>query len=301
MKQFLLAGAAALLAACSGSESGFGGGAELDNSPFKALIYSRTAGFRHTSIEVGIAAIEQLGADNGFSVDATEDPTAFTPENLANYDLLIWLNTTLDVLDTPEQQAAFENFIKSGGGFVGIHSAADTHHDWPFYSELVAAQFLAHPLLNQPGTLRIEDPDHPSMAHLGDTWSIPIEEYYSFKSNPRGAVRVLMNIDESSYLLEPNTSCNPAGPTFPQGYSGEMGDHPMSWCHDKFAGRAWYTALGHSEYLYQQEDFLQHILQGILVAARRVPAQCGINPKPVGVPEYVEPVLEGCENQLLPF
>lgn len=301
MKHLLTVLSVFALCACEATNPDLQTGNELDNSPFKALIYSRTAGFRHTSIEVGIAAIEQLGADNNFSVDATEDPTAFTPENLASYDLLIWLNTTLDVLDTPEQQAAFENFVKGGGGFVGIHSAADTHHDWPFYSELVAAQFLAHPVLNQPGTLRIEDPEHPSVAHLGNTWSIPIEEYYSFKSNPRGAVRVLMNIDESSYLLEPNTSCDPTGATFPQGFSGEMGDHPMSWCHDKFAGRAWYTALGHSEYLYQQEDFLKHVLQGILVAARRVPAQCGINPKPVGVPEYVEPVLEGCENQLLPF
>lgn len=301
MKKLLITIMACWLMGCQNTASEDTAVPSVNEGPFRALVFSKTAGFRHTSIESGILAIQQLGATNDFQVDATEDASLFTKENLANYEVVIWLNTTLDVLETAEQRTAFENYIKSGGGFVGIHAAADTHHDWPFYSELVAAQFLAHPVVNQAGTLRVEDTDHPSMAHVGDSWALPSEEYYSFKSNPRGDVRVLMNIDESSYFLQPNTSCNPAGPTFPQGYSGVMGDHPMSWCHDKFAGRAWYTALGHSDYLYAQDDFLQHILQGILVAARRQAAECTVNDKPANLPEYTPPVLENCVNQVLPF
>ena len=274
-------------------------GAVVD-SPFKVLIYSRTAGFRHSSIEAGIAAIQALGSENDFSVDSSEDPNDFTPENLAQYASIIWLNTTLDVLDTPAQRDAFENYITSGGGYVGVHAAADTLHEWPFYVDLVGASFLAHPVLNQPGTLRIEDTQHPSVSHLGESWSLPLEEFYSFESNPRGAVRVLMNIDESSYLQQPNTSCDPRKPSFPQGYSGTMGDHPMSWCHDKFAGRAWYTAIGHAAYLYNQTDYRQHLLNGILVASRRLAANCQINDAPDYALPYQAPELQGCENLILP-
>ncbi len=264
---------------------------------FRALLYTRTAGFRHPSIPAGIQTIQELGDLNNFGVDATEDPNAFTPENLDNYELVIFLNTTLDVLDGNQQQA-FEAFVRGGGAFVGVHSAADTEHDWPFYGELVGAYFLAHPVLNQPGTVHVEDPYHPSVAHLDNPWEIRLEEFYSFKSNPRGRVRVLLSLDESTYRQEPNTSCDPSGPTFPQGYDGKMGDHPVSWCHDRFAGRAWYTALGHEVYLYGLPAFRQHLLKGIMTATRRVPARCDAESK-VPEPAYV-PVLEACENQLLP-
>jgi type 1 glutamine amidotransferase len=272
----------------------------VEEGPFKVLIYSRTAGFRHTSIEPGILAIQQLAAANDFEADTSEDPSVFTSENLAQYASIIWLNTTLDVLDSQAQRDAFETYIKAGGGYVGIHSAADTHHEWPFYGELVGAWFLSHPVANQPGTLRIEDTEHPSVSHLGENWSLPIEEFYSFKSNPRGAVRVLMNIDESGYLQEPNTSCDPQNPTFPQGYSGVMGDHPLSWCHDKYSGRAWYTAIGHSEYLYTQTDYQQHLLSGILIASRHQEASCAVNAAPDYALPYQPPELEACENQILP-
>jgi uncharacterized protein len=291
-----------MLSACAESDSddGIGGdNTEVRSGPFKLLLYSRTAGFRHASIEPGIQVVQQLGADNGFSVDATEDPAQFTSANLAQYEVVMFLNTTLDVLG-PEQEAAFEQYIRAGGNFVGVHSAADTEHEWPFYGELVGAYFQAHPVLNQPGVLRVEDESHPAVAHLPRPWQLPLEEFYSFSSNPRGKVRVLLNIDESSYRQTPNTSCDPRGPTFPQGYSGVMGDHPISWCHDKFAGRAWYSALGHEPYLYLTPDYQQHLLNGILTAARRVRANCSVNAKPADVPDYVEPELRPCEEQLLP-
>ncbi|HKE06071.1 MAG TPA: ThuA domain-containing protein, partial [Blastocatellia bacterium] len=109
-------------------------------SQARALVFSKTTGFRHDSIPDGIAAIRQLGQQNNFNVDATEDASLFTDSNLSLYQTVIFLNTTGDVLDN-EQQAAFERYIRNGGGFVGVHSATDTEYDWAWYGGLVGAYF----------------------------------------------------------------------------------------------------------------------------------------------------------------
>lgn len=110
----------------------------------KVLVFSKTAGYRHGSIETGIAAVKKIGSENGFQVDATEDPTFFTEEILNKYAVVIFLNTTNDVLDGV-QQAEMERYIQAGGGFVGIHAATDTEYHWPWYNKLVGAYFKSHP------------------------------------------------------------------------------------------------------------------------------------------------------------
>ncbi|MFP5219642.1 MAG: ThuA domain-containing protein [Actinomycetes bacterium] len=251
------------------------GPASAQEAGERVLVFSRTTGFRHTSIEVGVAAVEQLGQENGFEVTATEDPTVFTDATLAEFDAVVWLNTTGNVLDEP-QRAAFERYVRGGGAFVGVHSAADTEYTNDFYTELLAgARFLAHPV-QQPGTLLKEPPDHPSTAHLGDTWTLPFEEFYSFTQSPRPASRVLLTIDEASYEQDPNTSQIPRGPEIPEGVTGVMGDHPMSWCLDVGEGRSWYTALGHEAYLYALPDYRRHLLGGILTAVGRIEADCSV-------------------------
>lgn len=272
--RFLTVSAIALVAACSsgGSAPVAAPGPGSDTGEFRVLVFTRTAGFRHTSIPVAIEGIRSLGAENGFAVDATEDPAEFTDANLARYKVVAFVNTTGTVLDTPEQRAAMERHLARGGGFVGVHSAADTEYEWPFYGELVGAYFKNHPV-QQVGTFVNEAPDHPSTAHLPARWSI-FDEFYAFQRSPREHVRVLLSIDESSYLQDPNTSHLPNSPDFPEGTTGTMGDHPMSWCHDRLGGRAWYTELGHSEYLYVEPQYRQHLLNGILTAARRVAADC---------------------------
>lgn len=295
MRLFLLA-SLLLLSACGGSRAPTGTTPIVEDGEFRVLVYSRTAGFRHASIEPGIAALGELGRANGFAVDASEDPTVFNPETLARYAAVIWLNTTLTVLDTEAQREALQRYIEAGGGYVGIHSAADTEHDWPWYGELVGAYFKSHPV-QQLGRLRIEAADHPAVAALPDPWTV-FDEFYSFKTNPRGLVRVLMNIDETSYAQDPNTTCLPDSPTFPNGFSGVMGDHPMSWCHDRLGGRAWYTALGHEAALYQLPEFREHLLQGILTATRRVAADCqpreaALPPPPPESPQACASLLPG--------
>ncbi len=214
----------------------------------RVLVFSRTAGFRHSSIGVGRAAIRKLGQENGFSVDTTEDAGAFTSKNLARYRAVVFLNTTGDVLDAA-QQDDFERYIQAGGGYVGIHSATDTEYEWPWYGRLAGAWFSGHP--NNPNvrkaTYRVRDKSHPSTAGMPDTWDRE-DEFYNFKSiDP--TIHVLVEIDEKSYE------------------GGTNGDHhPMSWYHDFDGGRAFYTNMGHTEATYSEPLFVRHLLGGLRYA-----------------------------------
>lgn len=219
----------------------------------RVLVFSKTTGFRHNSIANGITAIKQLGAANGFTVVTTEDANQFTTANLAQYQAVIWLSTTGDVLNDT-QQKAFESYIGSGGGFVGIHAAADTEYNWNWYGGLVGAYFASHPSI-QNAQLRVEDAANPSTAHLPATWTRS-DEWYNYRTNPRSAVHVLINLNESSYS------------------GGTMGDHPITWCQTYGGGRAWYTGLGHTEQSYSDQNFLQMLLGGIQIAAGSVASNC---------------------------
>ena len=241
-------GVMSLLPAASGAQSG---------DQARVLVFSETAAFRHGSIPVGRAAIQQLGAQNGFTVDLTEDSSQFNDANLAQYDAVVWLSTTGDVL-TDEEQGAFERYIQGGGGFAGIHSASDTEYDWPWYGGLVGAYFRNHPAI-QTARLVVADDAHPSSAPLPRVWN-RVDEWYNFQTNPRGNVHVLLTIDERSYNVG----------------TGAMGtDHPMAWCHAYDGGRAWYTALGHTNASYSEPLFLEHVLGGIRWAAGMAGGDCG--------------------------
>lgn len=215
------------------------------------LVFSKTAGYRHDSIEAGIAAVRALGKEKGLRVDATESASDFNDGRLATYRVVVFLNTTGDVLDTA-QQDAFERFIRSGNGFVGVHSAADTEYDWPWYGGLVGAYFKSHPRI-QPATLRVTAGNHPSTVHLPAEWRRR-DEWYNFRDDPAPRGPILLVIDERSYT------------------GGTMRNrHPMAWCQEYDGGRAWYTALGHTAETYSEPLFLQHLLGGILWAAGAAP------------------------------
>lgn len=216
--------------------------------PDRILVFSRTLAFRHDSIEPGIAAIRRLGAANGFEVDATEDAGQLTSANLSRYKAIVFLSTTGDVLNA-EQQAAFMSYIRNGGGFVGIHAAADTEHGWPWYGDLVGAFFMSHPAPAQ-ARVRVETRDHPSTRTLPDPWT-RFDEWYDFQRNPRSqGITVLLTLDETTYS------------------GGQMGnDHPIAWYHEFEGGRAWYTAGGHTEASFSEPAFLEHLLGGIRYAA----------------------------------
>ncbi|WP_371668226.1 ThuA domain-containing protein [Streptomyces sp. NBC_00289] len=220
----------------------------------RVLVFSKTAGFRHDSIAEGVAAVRQLGETSGFTVDATEDAGAFTARNLRRYDAVVFLSTTGDVLD-PAQQTAFEGYIRHGGGYAGIHAAADTEYDWEFYGGLVGAYFQSHPAI-QPATVAVDDRAHPATSALTDRWE-RTDEWYNYRSNPRDRVHVLASLDEASYT------------------GGTMnGDHPIAWCQTYRGGRAFYTGGGHTKESFADPAFRRHLTGGILYAIGDVQADC---------------------------
>ena len=211
----------------------------------KILVFSKTAGFRHGSIEAGIASLEKMGKEKNFAVVATEDATFFTEDLLKQYSTVVFLNTTGDILNDV-QQAEFERYIQAGGGFVGVHAATDTEYEWPWYNKLVGAYFLSHPH-QQEATLNIVDKTHSTTKMLGDTWQ-KFDEWYNFKDvNPD--INVLIEIDENSYE---------------GGKNGEH--HPISWYHDYDGGRAFYTEMGHTDETFENPKFLTHLYEGIKYA-----------------------------------
>jgi type 1 glutamine amidotransferase len=211
----------------------------------KILVFSKTAGFRHASIPKGKEALLLMGKQNNFLADTTEDATVFNSNNLKQYDAVVFLSTTGNIFNN-EQQTAFENFIRSGKGFVGIHAAADTEYEWPWYNKLVGAYFVSHPK-QQKAKLTVTDHKHASTKHLPHVWE-RFDEWYNYKSR-NNDVKVLMTIDESSYE------------------GGKEGAyHPMAWYHSFDGGRAFYTALGHTDESYKEENFLKHVLGGIKYA-----------------------------------
>lgn len=209
------------------------------------LVFSKTEGFRHSSIADGLTAIESLGIANGFSVDATENGADFNAANLAAYDAVVFLSTTGDVLDA-SQEAAFEDFVAAGGGWVGVHAAADCEYGWDWYGGLLGgdAWFQNHPAI-QDATLDNVAPTAASTSHYPARFSFR-DEWYNFQNDPTPFVDVLLTIDETTYS------------------GGSMGSgHPISWSHAYAGGRAWYTAMGHRSQTFEDPDFQLHLLGGI--------------------------------------
>ena len=212
----------------------------------RVLVFSRTKGFRHASIPDGVAAVKALGAQHGFAVEATEDPTAFTDQTLGGFAAVVFMSTTGDVLDST-QQAAFERYIRGGHGFVGVHSATDTEYDWPWYGQLVGAYFKRHPAV-QEAKLDVRDRTHVSTKCLPAAW-MRRDEWYDFRAVPPADAKILITIDEKSYS------------------GGQMGDvHPMAWYHAFDGGRAFYTEMGHTNESYKEQAYLDHLAGGILWA-----------------------------------
>ncbi|WP_187270947.1 ThuA domain-containing protein [Neolewinella aurantiaca] len=207
-----------------------------------ALVFSKTAKFRHASIEDGKKMFLRLAEEKGFSVDTTEDASVFTQENLSKYNLIIFLSTTGDILNEA-QQTELERFMKAGGNWMGIHAAADTEYKWPWYNKLCGAWFLNHPK-HQDATIIIDEPNHPSVAHLNETWK-RFDEWYNYKNIEEGITPV-MRVDETSYE------------------GGKNGDfHPMAWYRDVENGRSFYTGVGHTPESYTDHDFIAHIWGGM--------------------------------------
>jgi len=216
----------------------------------KVLIFCKTAGYHHGSIAAGIVAIQKLGAENNFDVDTTTDANKFNTSNLKQYATIIFLSTTGKVFTTTEQENALKKYIESGGGYVGIHAATDCEYNWQWYGNLSGAYFKGHPAGTPQATLDIVDSTFIATKHLPKHWTRN-DEWYHFKYLANN-LHVLIKLDENSF-------------TYPaQSENLKMGaNHPMAWYHEFDGGRAFYTALGHTDESFSDPLYLQHILGGI--------------------------------------
>ncbi|MFJ2211469.1 ThuA domain-containing protein [Streptomyces sp. NPDC101062] len=248
----------ALLALVLGS--GVAAPPRAEAAPFRVLVFSKVTNVEHDSIPAGIKAVERLGSENGFDVEATSDAAAFTTENLARFQAIVFNNTNStpesgDLLDAA-QRAALQAFVRGGGGWVGLHSASASERDWSWYEGLVGAIFDKHPAV-QTGRVKVLDRTHPSTRGLPQLWE-RTEEWYNWRTNPTGKVHTLAQIKVND------------------GIDGldEGVDHPWSWCQNYDGGRSWFTAGGHDAASFEEDAFLAHLLGGIQWAAGNAPGDC---------------------------
>lgn len=246
LKNIFLPFLALILIVISSAES-------FSQNQFKALVFSKTKGFRHQSIPDGVVALKKLARDNVFQIYTTEDEDFITDKNLDSFDVIILMSTTGTIFNS-EQKRSIEKFVQSGKGIVGIHSATDTEYEWEWYTKLIGAQFLNHPH-QQTLKLNVVDRNHPATYHLPESW-VWSDEIYAFK-NFNKDVNVLITADERTYDAKDG-----------------MGDfHPISWTNEYDGGRMFYTALGHTDWVFQDDNFMKHILGGIWWAAKGYPVE----------------------------
>ncbi|WP_343328533.1 ThuA domain-containing protein [Polaribacter staleyi] len=215
-----------------------------EKTPSNILVFSKTNGWRHKSIPSGILALKKLGVENNWQMDFSEDSLVFNSKNLSKYKMLVFLNTTGNILGS-EEEKSFKKFIHNGGSFVGIHSATDTEPNWPFYAEMIGAQFESHPKQQQAKLNVHNHKNHPAIAHFAPTFE-KFDEWYNFKKPMASHINVLIDIDESSYKGK------------------QMGTkHPISWYHTYEGARVFYTAMGHTNKTYTNPLFVKHLEEGM--------------------------------------
>ena len=223
--------------------------------PINILVFSKTSGFRHASISSGLKMLSDQSQGQNWVITATEDASLLRDDFLAKFDVAVFLNPTGDAI-SDDGQAAFEKFMKSGKGFVGIHAAADFEYEWAFYGNLNAGYFLTHPPA-QKATVIFENFDHPAMKPFeGMKTYTTVDEWYSFKENPRSKANVLARLDESTIKANDD--------------KWKMGDHPLIWWNDKDGIRSFYTVFGHTHEAFQDKLIIEHITNAINWSAKRI-------------------------------
>lgn len=213
------------------------------------LVFSKTGAFRHRSIPAGISFFKNLKKETNWKIDFSEDGNDFSSENLKNYNVVIFLNTTGNIFNE-NQKKAFKKYISNGNGFVGIHAASDTEKEWPWFTNMIGATFKDHPKV-QNATLHIDNSsEHPAICPLKKEETFK-DEWYNFLKPVAKHVNVLATVDESSYTGKKMNTKN----------------HPIIWYHHYNGGRIFYTGLGHTNASYTDIRFKKMIKGAVLWAA----------------------------------
>ncbi|MDF1825733.1 MAG: ThuA domain-containing protein [Verrucomicrobiales bacterium] len=233
----------------------------------KVLVFYRCEGFVHTSIPFGNYALEAIARDTGaFSIDLADEYSVFTEENLAQYDGIIFNNTT-HLTPNDKQRKAILDFIHSGKGVIGIHAAADNFGEWSEGVAMIGGIFDGHPwTARNTWAFKVEDPQHPLNAAFKGKGFWHRDEIYWYNPESfegREKLRVLLSLDMSKRRN--------ADPFKGGQWKGSVEDPttvdvPVSWCRKIGEGRLFYTNLGHNDMTFANTVVLQHMLDGIQFA-----------------------------------
>ncbi|MDH5398471.1 MAG: ThuA domain-containing protein [Cyclobacteriaceae bacterium] len=220
----------------------------------RILVYTKNGeGYVHDNIANSVKAIKEIGGVHGFAVDASDDPAIFSKGNLDKYAAIVFSNTNNEAFDNEEQKAVFQEYIRSGGGFVGIHSASGSERQWPWYWGLVGGKFIRH-APRQDFTVNVVDRGHPSTYFLPEKWERDDDEcYYLQQLNPdnHALLKADMTTVEDKKRVE-----------YPAVVFGDA--VPLAWYHEYDGGKSWYTSLGHHIHHYDDPVFRRHLLGGLL-------------------------------------
>jgi len=209
----------------------------------RVLVFSRETLWMHPSTPVAAAALAAMCETEGFAVTTSRDEAVFDGARLGAFGAVVFAVTSGIVLDDPGR-GAFEDWVRAGGGVVGLHSASATELDWPFFVELIGATFRTHPPMLLAADVTVEDATDPLVAGLPARWH-RTDEWYSYTQRPEDApdLHVVLAFDELS-----------AGADLPA--DQRAGFHPIAWTHTRFGGRTFYTAMGHTPESYTEPAFL---------------------------------------------
>jgi type 1 glutamine amidotransferase len=228
------------------------GSLHLSAADPRVLVYQKNGkGFVHDNLAASAAAIQELGKQNSFSVDASSNPAVFTDDTLKKYQALIFANSNNEAFENEAQRAAFQRYIRGGGGFMGIHSSTGSERQWVYFQQMQGAKFLRHSPL-QKFTVTVVDAKYPATAHLPAHWKWEDECYFFTNMNPD--IRVLLSVDTKT-LKDPKLATAPG--------QQANGVFPLAWCHEFEGGRVFYTSLGHKIGYYSDANFRKHLLGGI--------------------------------------
>jgi uncharacterized protein len=235
--------------AASCMAASFGG---LKMAQPRVLVYTRNytpdgKGYVHDNIAASVAAIRKMGAEEGFAVDASDDPAVFSDANLHQYAALVFSNSNNQAFSDDAQRDAFKRYIEAGGGFVGLHSASGSERDWPYFSSVLGGKFVAHPR-QQQFEVRVTDPSFPAVKGLPAEFKWTDECYFLDHLNPD--IHPLLVTDRTKLASLDASKIDVS--KFPV-------DLPLAWYHEFDGGREFYLALGHNK-----EDYENPLLYGII-------------------------------------
>ncbi len=236
----------------------------------RALVFFRCETFIHTSIPWGNYCLQEMGRKTGaFEVDLADEYSVFSKKNLAQYDAVIFNNTTSLAFENDAQRDALMHFVKQGKGIVGIHAAGDNFYKWKLAASMIGGQFNGHPwTAGGNWGFKLNDPTHPLNKAFAAKGFWHTDEIYQYKPETYAGeenLRILVSLDmskkEVSSVLE-----NKRFEKYKQQYGKGPREVPVSWLREFQGGRVFFTNLGHREDTYTKSNVVRHYLDGIQYA-----------------------------------